>query len=432
MNHTASSHRPSDANLRRLVLLRYVVVLLVVGALGVAHTWLEVDVFLAPVAVAMIVLVAVNLATHLRLRASWPVTGPEFFAHLTTEVVLLTVVLYFSGGSTNPLVSLYLLPLTVAATVLTRGYAWAMSAIAVACYTVLLFWYVPLGEEHHAHGAGLGGSDFSVHVAGMWITFVVSAGLISHFVTSMAQSLRDRDHQLAMAREEALRNERIVALGTLAAGAAHELGTPLATMAVLAEDMQRRYTGQPELHEDLADLEEQIANCKRIISGMAEAAGAARGISGRAQPADEFLDDVLTKWELMRPTALFRYRWDGGRPAPAMVAEQTVSQAVINLVNNAADASPDSVEIVGRCEGEQVLIDILDRGPGLTPEVQRRAGEPFFTTKKAGKGMGIGLFLANATIERFGGRVRMFNREGGGACTQVALPVMSLPARSEA
>jgi two-component system sensor histidine kinase RegB len=220
-----------------------------------------------------------------------------------------------------------------------------------------------------------------------------------------------------------MRNERIVALGTLAAGAAHELGTPLGTMALLVEEMERAPGGEAGSADDLAELKTQIGNCKRIIGEMTAAAGAVRAEGGRLQPANEFLVDVLDKWQLMRPQARFSYRWRGETPAPALVTEQTVSQALINLLNNAADASPESVEVEGACRAGRLFVEILDRGPGLTAEVQERAAEPFFTTKAPGSGFGIGLFLANATVERSGGTVRLFNREGGGVCTEVILPL---------
>jgi two-component system sensor histidine kinase RegB len=297
--------------------------------------------------------------------------------------------------------------------------------VTAVCYTLLLVWYVPLAPEHMHHQHEEAASAFNAHVFGMWATFVLSAVLIAHFVARMASSLRERDHMLAAAREEALRNERIVALGTLAAGAAHELGTPLATMQLIADHLEAQADQCPQFAEDVADLQAQVATCKRIISEMAARAGSARDESAAALPADRFLDDVVDKWRLMRPQAKSAHRWASSRPAPAIYVEPTLYQAVINLFNNAADASPEEVDIVGRADADGVVIEILDRGPGLTAEVQARAGQPFFSTKAPGKGMGIGLFLANATIERNGGRVSIFNREGGGACTRVALPALA-------
>src|SRR5262249_9207442 len=160
-------------------------------------------------------------------------------------------VLYFVGGSTSPFVSLYLLPLTVAANLLTRRHTWALTLFTAVCYSMLLMWYVPFeAQERHSDEQS---HHFGFHVLGMWVIFIVSAGLVAHYVSSLAQSLRERDRQLARAREEVLRNERIVALGTLGAGAAHELGTPLATMSVLAEDMARRHRDDVELANDVVD-----------------------------------------------------------------------------------------------------------------------------------------------------------------------------------
>jgi len=414
---------PTRENLRRLVVLRYFVLVALGMALAVEELGWNMQMHLQPVGAALSFLALLNLVTHARLRMGWPVSDTEFFCNLLGDVLGLTVLLYYAGGSTNPLVSLFLLPLMIAATILPAHYNWSVAALAVACYSLLLFWYEPLGEQHHHNGEGA--AQFNLHVLGMWATFLVSAGLIAHFVASMAHSLRERDRLLARAREEALRNERIVALGTLAAGAAHELGTPLATMTLLADDMARRYASQPDMHEDAAEIQTQIANCKSIISALTNSAGAARGEAGHVQTADSFLDEVLAKWLLMRPAVSVDCRWSDVRPAPSIIVEQTLSQAVINLFNNAADASPANVEIRGRSESDQVVIEIKDRGPGLSAEVARRAGEAFFSTKSPGGGLGLGLFLANATIERFGGKVRIFNREGGGACTQIALPVLA-------
>ena len=417
----ASPMSATPGNLRRLVVLRYFILAAVGVALAASELGWKMHLPLRPVAAALAFLGLLNVLTHARLRMTWPVTDVEFFGNLAGDVLGLTALLYFAGGSTNPLVSLFLLPLMIAATILPARYNWGVAALAVACYSLLLFWYLPLGTQR-AHGEGA--AQFNLHVLGMWATFVVSAGLIAHFVASMAHSLRDRDRMLALAREESLRNERIVALGTLAAGAAHELGTPLATMTVLADDMAQRYAGQPELREDTAEMQTQIANCKTIISALTDSAGAARGENGRGQAADSFLDEVLAKWLLMRPAVNVVCRWIDASPAPPIIVEQALSQAVINLFNNSADASPSSVEILGRSEANQVVIEIKDRGPGLSAEVARRAGEAFFSTKSPA-GLGIGLFLANATIERFGGRVRIANREGGGACTQISLPILA-------
>lgn len=440
----------SDA-LRRLVGLRYVVVALLAGSLAAMYFWLALPLPLAPAIVCLAVLLLINGAIHWRLPQ--PIGEAALFGNLVAEVLALTALFYFVGGSTNPLVSLYLLPLTFAANLLPRRHTWALALLAVVGYSLLLVWYVPLEAAaaapaaelhddgaHAGHGtapdatgggvhgdlhAGAHGASFGMHVLGMWVIFAVSAGLIAHYLSSLARSLRERDRQLAAAREETLRGERIVALGTLAAGAAHELGTPLATMSVLAEDMALRHGDNEELAADVADLQTQLGRCKEIIGKLADAAGASRGEEVAAQDADRLLEETIANWQLIRPAVAVDYRWQGPSPAPRLVAERTLGQALVNLLNNAADASPGGVEIRAGASEAGVVIDILDRGGGLAPEIAAHAGEPFFTTKAAHGGMGIGLFLANATIERFGGRVLLFNRPEGGACTRVTLPALA-------
>ncbi len=265
---------------------------------------------------------------------------------------------------------------------------------------------------------------FRLHVFAMWMTFVFSTMLIAFFVVRMGESIRERDRLLARAREESLRDERIVALGTLAAGAAHELGTPLATMSLLCEEMEAMHSQQEDLVADLAMLSSQIENCKRIITGLLASAGEARSEGGGLVRADMFVESLIGQWTLMRPAAIHHYRKQDGE-TPAIFAEQTLYQAMLNLLNNAADASPECVEIDLCWKEGRVSIEIRDRGAGLTPEVAEKAGSLYFSTKPEGKGLGIGLFLANASIERLGGSIRIFNRTEGGAVTLVTLPAAS-------
>lgn len=414
---------PTRENLKRLVLLRYLVVAVVAAALGAANGFLELDWAARPMLAGLAVLVLANVATQWRLRRGRPVGQGEFFLQLLLDVLVLTGLLVWSGGSQNPLVSLYLIPVVIAAALLPALHAWAMAALTVGCYTGLM-WLPKEHAGHHGHAS----TAFDLHLTGMWLTFAFSAALIAFFVGRMAHSLRERDRHLAEAREEALRNERIVEIGTLAAGAAHELGTPLATMSLLAEELQEQVAKDPLAVRDLEDLRRQIGNCKRIITELLASAGQARAESGSPRPPDDYLREVLSRWHMMRPGVTFDYRWDAAGPLPDIMAEQTLSQALINLLNNAADASPDRIEVEGRCEGEDMVIEIRDRGPGLTPEALDRAGEPFFTTKAPGKGTGLGLFLASATIGRFGGTVQILNRENHGACTRVRIPLVSVMA----
>lgn len=411
----------ANSNLQRLFFLRSIAiggqVLVIAAAVSLFDTLLP----LAAMGTIVVLQAAVNVRTWLRLRKSAAVSEGELFLELLADVAALTALLYLSGGSTNPFVSLYLLPLTIAATALTARYAWAMAGLTIACYSALMFFYRPLGYGHEMHS-----SAFNLHVLGMWANFLVSAVLIASFVATMSASIRRRDRELAVARERALRDEQVLALGTFAAGAAHELGTPLSTIAVLARELEREHAAEPGLHEDLKLLRAQVENCKRIITSLTTTAGLARAGQARRQSVEDFLADVAEKWSLIRPQVRLDLRCAGAGAAPQIIGEETVRQTLINILNNAADASPQAVEIEGSWNGAELAVEVRDHGPGITDEIAEKAGRAFFSTKAEGRG--LGLFLANATIERLGGSVALFNRDGGGGCTRVTIPLARLTA----
>lgn len=411
---------PARVNYQRLFLLRNLTIAGQALAIAGVHWGLQMPLPIIAMASVIGLSIAVNAMTAWRLTRLWPITEIELFAQLLVDVAALTALLFLSGGPANPFVSLYLLPLIIVATVLGRAYTWAMAAITVTCYSALIFYSLPLSTQHGAH------SEFGLHVLGMWFNFILSAALITFFIVRMKATLRERDRALAVLREDRLRNERIVALGALAAGAAHELGTPLTTIAVITEDVARDYAHLPDLADDMRCLQDQVALCKRSLTRLLASSGHARAEPTTSLALDAFLNEMLGQWQLMRPAVPVDAQWAGSTPAPRIVAEQTLNQTLLNLLNNAADASPQGLELSGNWDDAELTIEIRDHGPGLTPEIASRAAEPFFTTKAPGHGFGLGLFLANATVERLGGKVHLFNRTEGGACTRVTLPLANL------
>jgi len=438
MNSLLLSTQTGHSHLRRLFLLRCVAILAQLATLILINRFLNHDFAWLPMLGSVGFLAVVNGLTWWRLSLAFPVGNLELFLQLTVDVLVLTVLLYYGGGSTNPFVSLYLLPLVIAAATLTRRQTWAMAVLTLACYSLLMVWHVPLPGNHAQHNsAALQGMDhsqhqmqtapthdtdasplsdaFNTHVLGMWLGFVMSAAVVAYFVVEMARAVRSRDMQLTRIREETLRNERIVALGTQAAGAAHELGTPLSTMSVVIGEMRSDCSSPAEL-DNLNIIDEQVKNCKRILDSLLSHA---QEIASDL-PVDEFVFHVLDEWQLLRPTVHYHFEVSGTQPAPSLHADPALRSALLNLLNNAADASPEKMDALLSWNDESIAIEIRDHGPGLTPDAAARAGSAFFTTKQEGRG--LGLFLANATIERMGGTVRLFNREGGGATTEVSLP----------
>jgi two-component system sensor histidine kinase RegB len=442
----------SPANpLRRLVALRRIEVLTQAVVLVLALAWLKIPLEVVPMIAAMAVLATVNLATQWWIEKGSPPADHDVFAHMAIDVGILSVLLYFAGGPANPFVSLFLLPPTLAAAMLPARHAWAMAGLTLFAYTFLMFWNLPLpppqgdlaqldallaratgGTEHAAHGSG-----FALHVLGMWLNFVISLGVVAFFLTRMAAALKKRERELATAREAALRNEQILSLGTLAAGAAHQLGTPLATMAVVIHELELSHGDNAELRDDLLLLREQLDRCKQTISQILASTGQSRDESLRSLALDAYLQRLLDDWQVIRPHARISVTLRGEQPAPLVAAERTLEQALLNLLDNAADAhaaNPEALRFSAGWDADNCCIEILDRGPGLGGETAQRLGTAFFSTKGAAHhqagGIGIGLFLSNATIERFGGKVELFNRSDpqGGACTRVTLPMAHLKA----
>jgi two-component system, sensor histidine kinase RegB len=433
-------------NLRRLLRLRLVMTVVLGAAAAIAMLYYDVVLPMHTVVGAMLLMLLLNGMTWWRLRHPMPVSDIELLIQLLLDMGVLSVLFYKAGGYTNPFVWMYLLPLTVAAVSLPSRFVWLVASLAIACYSSLMFWYQPLptsmpammqGMDMHMMHMHASQSGFSVHLIGMWAGFVVSASVIAIFVERMARSLREYDRLMAEAREQALESERMLALGAMAAGAAHELGTPLATMAVVTEELRQTHAGNAELTESFELLRKEIMRCKGILSSLSGSAGELRAEAGLSRPLDAFLQETLTRWQDMRPAIPLKLDQQGSRPAPQILVDRALSQAICNLLDNAGDASPDGISVQAGWGADWLDLQIIDNGPGLNSLAQARLGEPGFTTKSTVNlesaidkesvgGLGLGVFLAKSVIERLGGRLQFSNRDQGGTLTRVSLPLKRL------
>jgi two-component system sensor histidine kinase RegB len=406
-----------NQNLWRLAWLRLIVLVAVVVAIVTATRLLDLALAVQSLYGITVAYAAMALIIFWRLQQAWAVIELEFAVHLASDVVLLSGLLYFSGGAANPFVSLFLLWVVIAATTLAAGYAWLIAALALLCYSLLLKFNVPLTPGDHLDHL----DHFSLHVIGMWVNFVVSAALITWFVVRMTRAIQDRDRRLNLVREKALRDDKILSLGLLAAGAAHELATPLSTIKVLVGELQEEAQDEA-LRGDLRTLSTQVDLCRNIIQSLAASAGQGRAEEVRAAQLSTFLRQTIERWQLLRPGVPIDTRFAPGIDDSPVFADDTLATTLISLLNNAANASPMGIELSARREDSQVTLEILDRGTGIAAALARDAGKAVFTNQVEGKGLGIGLFLANATIERLGGSIVLLNRPGGGACTRLSLP----------
>jgi two-component system sensor histidine kinase RegB len=407
------------ANLRRLFLLRNILIGGQVIAVIVAVVHLKMPLPLLPITAIIAALTLFNIFTRFRAEKHRLIAAPEFFVQLLADVAAITGLLYFTGGAANPFVMVYLVPIMIAATVLPGHYTWALAVIAIILYTLLTLFHIPM-QHAHSHI-----TDFGLHVIGMWMGFLLSALLVVFFVVDMGKALRRQQRALADAREQSLRDAQLVVLGTVAASTAHELGTPLGTMALLAEELEEEGCDQtPSAREKLATLRGQIDRCKDALGTLSVSTGGVRLSGGKAIEIDRYLAQLVAGWRELHPDVRLDTRWDGTRPAPQLLADRTLTQALTNILDNAAEVSPESVECDAHWDEDHLDLEIRDQGPGLAAEFKDRAGKVPFSNKQ--EGLGLGLFLAHAIIERFGGTVTLFNRKSGGLRTHIALPLGGL------
>ncbi|MGZ8137504.1 MAG: ATP-binding protein [Methylococcaceae bacterium] len=391
---------------------------------------------------------ALNIYTMVRLDAEEPVTDDEIFWQITLDVLGIAGLLYFTGGASNPLTWVFLLPVIITTIMLPQAYSWYMVIITTSIYTVLIAYNVPLPSiepympdpkmlhpdmphyqfMQHAHDMN-DRSYFSLHLFGMWFGFVFSAGLVAYFVAELAKTLKVQERRLAEARENALRDERVVALGTLAASAAHDMGTPLGTIAILAHELEQEYPEHrfPDLHEKTLIIQQQINRCKEALSVMSASAGEMRAESGKVMQVADYLDHVINQWRTHKAAAKLSFFIGADIDTDAqIIAERTLTHSIINILNNAAEASPldKGIELHALWDLNELNLKVRDFGPGLPPELVDFAGKSPVVSKK--RGLGVGLFLTYSTIKRLGGKIDLYNSDTGGACVEINLPLLNV------
>lgn len=416
-NRLFSNGSASAAPLRLLFRLRCFAVLGQLLTILGAIWWLEIPLPRVSLLAIVAGLALFNLITGWQLRRGGTpqrtVSSGVLLAQISVDIAALTGLLYFAGGAANPFVSLYLLPISIAAALLPLPLVLLLTFGTLACYSALMVWHVPLPHVH-----AFGHDQFWGHQIGMWLTFVIAAVLIVWFLSQAATLIRERDRQLRLAREKAMRNEHILSLATLAASTAHELGTPLATLALLTDELRQDASMPAAMLPDLQLMAEQIGRMKRLLSEISgRAAGEAD--AGAAMAVAQWVEQWLDEWRLLRPGIQLQVTMKlidsiNINPAPAL------AKALQNLLNNAADVSPEQVELSVTADTSHLLFEVLDRGPGLSREVAALAGDVPISTKA--EGLGIGLLLTHATIEQLGGEVAVFDRPGGGTCMRVLVP----------
>ncbi|MGC1272487.1 MAG: HAMP domain-containing sensor histidine kinase [Planctomycetaceae bacterium] len=423
-----------------LIQLRWVAVVGQLATIAVARYLLDVSLPVVPllVVVAVTVLSNVALATWSSshrsadempgTRSDDPTTVPILGLVLLIDLVLLTVLLAFSGGPTNPFFIFYFVNVCLSAVVLPRGWAIAESLVSVVCFSLLLFVFRPLPEMWTAAKIDpLGpGEPLSRAHWGLIVAFTTCAAVIVYFTSVLRDQLQKRERQLHAFEADRARTHKLEALGTLAAGAAHELANPLGTIAVVAREVERRVAGttaEATVAKDIALIRSELETCRNILKRMSADAGQAMGEQLIQVTVGELIDETL---EGLRAA-------DRVTVSIAPDVEESVltvplvglAQAVRGILQNAlsASASIQRVRVSSDRLDGRIRLVVRDEGVGMPPAVLARVGDPFFTTKEPGSGTGLGVFLARAVVERLGGRLTIESISGRGTTVTILLPV---------
>ena len=376
---------------------------------------------LVPLFATVAVAAASNVALGLWAHRPRDIQEWMLWAVMALDVVLLTVLLDLSGGPFNPFSTLYLVHIALAAVVLRARWTWALSALALGCFGALFVRHLWIpgreaGAGHHHI------DDVPLHLEGMWVALGLDSGFIVYFVQRVTRALAEREAELVAARVVTARNEKLAALATLAAGAAHELSTPLSTIAVVAKELARRAELSPEGREDAELIRQQVGRCHDILAQMAADAGASRGEAFVSVTPAALVEQAL---EGLQGRERVRVEVDGRcREETVSLPARALTHAIRGVVKNALQASGETAPVRLALAREEAgwRLSVEDEGAGMPEEVLARAGEPFFTTKPPGEGMGLGLFLARAVLDQLGGRLELRSAPGKGTRVELTWP----------
>lgn len=369
--------------------------------------------------------VAVNVALEVWLRhQQTPIRQTATAGAMCFDAVMLTALLALSGGPSNPFSTMYLVNVALATVLLDATWAWAMLAASLALYASL-FAFAHVGALDVLTGVDRQ-EIMALHLQGMWVSLVLASTFIVYIVQRVRLALTQVEEALAAERSLSARKDKVASLATLAAGAAHELSTPLSTIAVVVKELQLSATrngSSDEAIQDLALIREQVARCRDILHHMSAQAGENAGEFLEAMPISRWVD-VALEFLPDRKRVTVEADVDLGAYAIAGPA-RGLTRALRSLLKNAVQASPPDAPVLLRVSVEQgqAHAQVVDRGCGMPGEILSRAGEPFFTTKVPGEGMGLGLFLTQTLAEQLGGRLELRSTPGTGTTAILKIPL---------
>ncbi|MDE0879963.1 MAG: ATP-binding protein [Sphingomonas bacterium] len=410
-------------NMVLLVQLRWLAVAGQLATILLTHFALGIDLPLSAMMGVLAALVLLNFVSGARLKRSVAIINAELFGALLLDVAALSAQLYFSGGATNPFVSLFLLQVVLGSILLDRWSIWLLVLATNIAFGLLTVLHRPISLP-----PGFSNDLFGLHIQGMWVNFALAAVLLVMFVTRINGNLRAQDARLAEIRRQAAEEDHIVRIGMLASGAAHELGTPLSSLSVILGDWRHMSTiaHDPDLSREVAEMQAEVQRCKAIVTSILVASGDARGERSAATTVRQLFDRIVADWIAARDFGGVQYDDRFGPDVP-IASDIVLQQAIFNLLDNAAEVSPDRIDIVlTRGEDDMLMLSVIDNGGGFAPEQLDELGKPY-NSSTGQPGRGLGLFLAGNVARKLGGSLSAHNlADGGGAEVTLRLQLSTL------
>lgn len=349
-------------------------------------------------------------------------------ALMLIDIVVLSGMLFIAGGMANPFSLFYFVNIAVAAAIVSNTWAWAVWITTVACMTLLLVKAIPLealaNSSLQPGEVGEISATWTIPKLGLFASFATCSGVITYFITVLTGELRQREQAMQEAEDARVRNRQLEGLATLAAGAAHELATPLTTIAVVAKELSRALDKQDApsaTKEDVKLIRSELDQCRLILDRMTSAAGDAAGERLTEICLEDFIDETMIG---VRQAQRINLTVEDHATAMSLLPVQATAQAVRNLIQNAIDASDSRSQVALNASTNQAewILEIRDTGQGMTPDVLERIGQPFFTTKEPGRGMGLGLYLTENVIRRLGGQLDYESEPEIGTTARLRIP----------
>lgn len=425
------------ANWKSLIRLRWAAVAgqlltagLAVGLLGFVMPWVE---FLVIVAVEIVA----NIAAVRLTRLGHVPTAGNLAGAMILDLLALTGLLFVTGGVENPFNFLFVIHIALAAVFLRQQWLWAVVFGSVISFGLLFFapsaQFSGAGQAPFSPEAGVIDyrfMDWRLDVGGTWTAFALAGICIAWFVGEQVKELRERERQVRIAEEMSQRSARLASLAALAAGAAHELSTPLSTIALVAGELveeaqaQEQNTRNKEVREDAELIRAEVERCRAILDRLSADAGTARAGGLGTTSVSDFAVDVLDR---LRDRSRVEVDMSELRIETLQYPMQPLVHAVSAVVQNGLHAAPSDqpVQLRFASTDDELRIEVLDSGVGMSREVLERATDPFFTTRPEGSGMGLGLFLARNVTETLGGEFSIDSQVDEGTTVVFRLPLQT-------